>query len=275
MNVKGKVILSMLVVSAVIVVCGEYSHSPEGSLFWINPSKNPEVVTMTEWKAPVVWEGTHNRAIWDDYYAKQKITIGLTVFAVGTTVIFYIMVDDVSRMPLIELSPLHSIVISKAYHWEHIVAHIWHEADFLFCIEMDQVFHDKFGLQAWWYKADPHKFTQERWKESAAYIRLGRGDFYYHAAISGGAPTQVLNIAQECFKGVLKDKKNDVKTQRHDENHLNKYFLLNKLTKILSLEYCWDYHIGLPSDIKLVKLSWQTKEYHVVRNNFDFVPVHF
>ena len=43
MNVKGKVILSMLVVSAVNVVCGEYSHSPEGSLFWINPSKNPEV----------------------------------------------------------------------------------------------------------------------------------------------------------------------------------------------------------------------------------------
>lgn len=42
MNVKGKVILSVLVVSAV-VVCGEYSHSPEGSLFWINPSKNPEV----------------------------------------------------------------------------------------------------------------------------------------------------------------------------------------------------------------------------------------
>lgn len=84
---------------------------------------------MTEWKAPVVWEGTYNRAIWDDYYAKQKITIGLTVFAVGSyiehyleellkistswlaRVIFYIMVDDVFRMPLIELSPLHSIEV--------------------------------------------------------------------------------------------------------------------------------------------------------------------
>nr|KAF6433752.1 hypothetical protein HJG59_008825 [Molossus molossus] len=143
MNVKGKVILSMLVVSTVIVVFWEYINSPEGSFLWIYHSKNPElgdsgsqkgwwfpswfnngthsyqeeedvdrdkedseeelllsdwftpealcfvtrkrpeVVTVTEWKAPVVWEGTFNRAILENYYGKQKITVGLTVFAIG------------------------------------------------------------------------------------------------------------------------------------------------------------------------------------------------
>lgn len=46
-------------------------------------SNRPEVLTVTPWKAPIVWEGTYDIALLEKYYARQKVTVGLTVFAVG------------------------------------------------------------------------------------------------------------------------------------------------------------------------------------------------
>ncbi|XP_068929876.1 inactive N-acetyllactosaminide alpha-1,3-galactosyltransferase isoform X2 [Petaurus breviceps papuanus] len=329
---KGKIILFLLILLTALVVLWGYNNSTEGSLLfiypyrsqnyhieepqlsdWFNPKQRPDVLTLTNWFAPVIWEGTYHRKILEDYYTKQKITVGLTVFAigryldryleefmtsaekyfmVGQRVIFYIMVDDYSKIPWIQLGPLRTFKvfeINREKRWqdismmrmkiigEHIINHIQYEVDFLFCMDVDQIFKDDFGvetlgesvaqLQAWWYKADPSEFTYERRPESAAYIPFGQGDFYYHAAIFGGTPLRVLNLTQECFKGILQDKENDIEAQWHDESHLNKYFLLNKPTKILSPEYCWDYHIGTSSDIRLVKIAWQSKEYNVVRNN--------
>lgn len=45
-----------------------------------------DVVTVTPWLAPVVWEGTFNQLLLDSIYKKKNITVAATVFAVGKQV---------------------------------------------------------------------------------------------------------------------------------------------------------------------------------------------
>uniref|UniRef100_A0A8D0G8V9 N-acetyllactosaminide alpha-1,3-galactosyltransferase n=1 Tax=Sphenodon punctatus TaxID=8508 RepID=A0A8D0G8V9_SPHPU len=271
-----------------------------------------EVSTLTYWSAPIVWEGTFERSVLEDYYSKRKITIGLTVFAIGKyldkylktfltsadtffmvghKVIFYIMVDDPSKVPLIKLGPLRTFKlfqVTKESRWqdismmrmkmigELIESHIKYEVDFLFCMDVDQVFQGDYGLetldesvaqlQAWFYNADKEDFTYERHPQSAAYIPYQQGDYYYHGAVFGGTPPRVLNLTKECYEGIRRDKEKNIEALWHDESNLNKYFFFNKPTKLLSPEYCWDYKIGRSADVKDVKLSWMPKEYEVVRS---------
>lgn len=45
--------------------------------------KRPDVIATTDWRAPVIWEGTFNRqALWSRY-RERNLTVGLAVFAVG------------------------------------------------------------------------------------------------------------------------------------------------------------------------------------------------
>ncbi|XP_066466708.1 N-acetyllactosaminide alpha-1,3-galactosyltransferase-like [Tiliqua scincoides] len=293
----------------------EYANKePRGVLLtnWFDPRGRTDVPTLTPWSAPIIWDGTFRTEVLDTYYHDRKLTIGLTVFAVGRyldkylknflnsaniffmpgyNVIFYIMVDDLSKVPLIELG-LHRTLkvfqVNKEQRWQDISmmrmktigdlieSHIRHEVDFVFCMDVDQVFQNSYGvetldesvaqLQAWFYKADKNTFTYERRPESAAYIPYDEGDYYYHAAVFGGTPLRVLNLTRQCYKNIQLDKQQNLEAVWHDESHLNKYFLLHKPTKILSPEYCWDYKIGFPFEVRSIKLSWMPKAYEEVRS---------
>ncbi|XP_020846202.1 N-acetyllactosaminide alpha-1,3-galactosyltransferase-like [Phascolarctos cinereus] len=237
---------------------------------WFRPRRRPYVKTVTDWLAPIVWEGTYRKSVLEDYYKKKNITVGLVVFAFGRYLdnylekflssaekyfmaghnsIFYIMVDDSSKMLWIEVDPLHTFKVfgiqgAKRWQdismmrmkiiWEHIVNHIQHEVDFLFCMDVDQVFENYFGVETlgesvaqlhpWFYKKNVNDFKYERRPFPTAFIHNNTGDFYYHAAIFGGTPLQVLKLTQACDKGILQDKKNGIEAVWHEESHLNKYF---------------------------------------------------
>ncbi|XP_022280721.1 glycosyltransferase 6 domain-containing protein 1-like isoform X2 [Canis lupus familiaris] len=268
---------------------------------WFNPKKRPDVKT-TDWFAPIIWEGTYNRQVLENYYKRLNITIGLAVFAMGKfvdqylqqfihsankhfmkgySVIFYILMDDFSKLPPIKLGPLRTLklcIIFKQHTWKdlnyiymrnfnvYILEHIQYEVDFLFSMSVNQIFKNDFGvenlgksvaqLHAWWYFGHAKNFPYERRSKSAAFIPPGEGDFYYHSAIFGGTPGEVLAFTEEYIKGIQNDTRRGL--QSTYECYLNKYLFINKPTKLLSPEYNWDLNFRTPPQIKRVKIAWQS-----------------
>ncbi|XP_066110421.1 glycosyltransferase 6 domain-containing protein 1-like [Saccopteryx bilineata] len=271
---------------------------------WFNPKKRPDVKTTTDWLAPIIWEETYNRQVLEKHYKRLNITIGLVIWAtgkfteqdleqfiqsankhfmIGYNAIFYILMEDFSSLPPIELGPLQTfkvLTVSKGQRiWEdfnitcmkhlnaYILKLIQHEVDFLFSMSINQIFKSDFGVEtlgksvaqiaARWYFENVKNFPYERRSKSAAFIPPGKGDFYYHSAIFGGTPQEVFNFTEEYEKAVTHDIENDLSSTY--ECHLNKYFFINKPTKLLSPEYNWDPAFRTPPQIKHVKIACQSK----------------
>ncbi|KAM9206514.1 LOW QUALITY PROTEIN: glycosyltransferase 6 domain-containing protein 1-like [Dugong dugon] len=264
--------------------------------------KRPDVIT-TDWLAPIIWEGTYNRQVLEKYYRRLNITIGLAIFAAGEfedqylkqfiqsadkhfmhgyNVIFYTMMDEPSRLPRIELGPLHTFKLVLIFYentWQHfnlilmknlgvsILSHMQDEVNLLFVMTIN-IFKNDFGvetlgksvaqLHAWWYFKNANYFPCERNSKSAAFIPFGQGDFYYHSAIFGGIPEEVLKLIEENQKGIIHDTKKELTSIY--ESHLNKYFFLHKPTKLLSPEYNWDPNFHTPPQIKHIQIAWQSEK---------------
>ncbi|XP_021049935.1 putative glycosyltransferase 6 domain-containing protein 1 [Mus pahari] len=277
------------------------NHQEEELLLsdWFNPRRRLDVITTTDWLAPVIWEGTFDRKVLENYFRKQNITMGLAVLGVGSLtdryldpflqsaikffmpgyrVIFYIMVDKYLQLQEMESNPLRSfqvLIIGMERWWsnfdlmrmkilsEHIQDHIRYEVDFLFSMNINTVFQSEFGVETlstsvaqlhpWWYFRKRTNLPYERRPTSVAHIPFGLGDFYYAGTIIGGAPFRVLDFAQQYLKGVTLDTENGVNSTY--EKYLNKYFFLNKPTKLLSPEYSWDPTFNLPRHVWYVKIA--------------------
>ncbi|XP_051788256.1 uncharacterized protein LOC114656994 isoform X4 [Erpetoichthys calabaricus] len=264
----------------------------------------------THWHVPVVGEGNFNREALNKHHKNKRLTIGLTVFAVGKyldyfleqflvsadkyfmtdhRVIIYVMVDEPSKIAHVEFGVKRSYKvfrIKKENRWQDISMmrmktlsdllkkYIQYEVDYLFCMDVDVNFIAPYGVetlgervaqtQAWFFETTNQYFTYERRPESAAYIPMGEGDYYYHAASFGGTPSEVLKLVDHCYDGIMADKEKNIEAIWHDESHLNKYFLLNKPTKVLNPDYLWSFSIH---DNKNAKLRWVPKDYGQVREN--------
>ncbi|XP_019954994.2 N-acetyllactosaminide alpha-1,3-galactosyltransferase-like isoform X1 [Paralichthys olivaceus] len=223
-----------------------------------------------------------------DVYCKNFLTSAEKHFMLGLPVTYYVFTDSPKQVPTIKLGPERSlkvIQVERYTRWqdismmrmrmisEIIESEIAHSFTYVFCFDVDQVFKGRFGsealgdsvalLHAHYYKKPSHMFTYDKNPKSQAF--MATGDFYYHAAIFGGSWKNVKNLTDACYLSITQDKSNDVEALWHDESHLNKYFWLNKPSKLLSPEYCWDWQIADMSDIRLVRLEWAPKHYDTLR----------
>ncbi|XP_025905160.1 globoside alpha-1,3-N-acetylgalactosaminyltransferase 1 isoform X1 [Nothoprocta perdicaria] len=144
--------------------------------------KRQDVLTLTPWLAPIIWEGTFNSEILDHVYKPLNLTIGVTAFAIGKytrfvgrflesaeqhfmkgyRVTYYIFTDNPETIPSVQLQPGRALVIvpmKKYSSWQeismrrmeninkHIAERSHREVDYLFCLDIDMVFYNAWGAE--------------------------------------------------------------------------------------------------------------------------------
>ncbi|NXE68035.1 GBGT1 acetylgalactosaminyltransferase, partial [Calcarius ornatus] len=142
--------------------------------------RRQDVLTVTPWLAPIVWEGTFDPEILDSAYRPLNLTIGVTAFAVGKytrfvrrfldsaeqhflrgyRVNYYIFTDSPQSIPQPQLQPGRSLVavpVPGYPSWQeismrrmeainqHVAKQLHGQAHYLFCLDIDMVFHNPWG----------------------------------------------------------------------------------------------------------------------------------
>ncbi|GAB1288948.1 Alpha-1,3-galactosyltransferase 2 [Apodemus speciosus] len=272
----------------------------------------PEVPTCTSWGAPIIWDGTFDPHVAEQKARRQNLTIGLTVFAVGRylekylehflvsaeqhfmvgqNVVYYVFTDRPEAVPYVALGQARLLRVKPVQperRWQDVSmarmptihealgGQLGQEADYVFCLDVDQYFTGNFGpevlgdlvaqLHAWHYRWPRWLLPYERNKRSVAALSLGEGDFYYHAAVFGGSVAGLLKLTAHCAISQQLDRERGIEARWHDESHLNKFFWLNKPSKLLSPEFCWAEEIEGKTEVHHPRLLWAPKEYTLVRS---------
>lgn len=142
-----------------------------------------DVVTVTPWLAPVVWEGTFNPVLLDSIYRPQNISIAATVFAVGKYIMFlknfletaeqhffvgfqvdfYVFTDRREEVPQVKMAAGRKLWVRdvpSSQRWQEISARrmelvqllieekLRNHTDYIFCLDVDSKFHGRWGTES-------------------------------------------------------------------------------------------------------------------------------
>uniref|UniRef100_A0A674HXS1 ABO, alpha 1-3-N-acetylgalactosaminyltransferase and alpha 1-3-galactosyltransferase n=1 Tax=Terrapene triunguis TaxID=2587831 RepID=A0A674HXS1_9SAUR len=262
-------------------------------LFSLISCRRTDVLLISPWLAPIVWEGTFNRDIlnYDFPCTVQDLYVRFIEGFLGSAnKFFYLFTDHPEKVPSMKLAPekrLFIIPVQNYPRWQDISmnrmdiisSHIrscWrYEVDYFYSMDIDVQLFEHIGVESidmlvgtissWQYTEPRENNSYERRPESRAAIPSGEGDFYYAASFYGGSVSEVYKLTTACFKGITEDRASGIEAKWHEESHLNKYLLYHKPTRLLSPEYYWDEELIRPRIVKVKRLSSVHKDLKEVR----------
>ncbi|XP_062937712.1 histo-blood group ABO system transferase-like [Cynocephalus volans] len=147
----------------------------------LKPARN-DVLVVTPWLAPIVWEGTFNIDILNAQFRLHNVTIGLTVFAIKKYVVFlklfletaekhfmvgyrvnyYVFTDRPAEVPRVALGDGRRLEVLEARsyaRWQDVSMRrmevigdfserrFLREVDYLVCADVDMQFRDHVGVE--------------------------------------------------------------------------------------------------------------------------------
>ncbi|RXN29591.1 globoside alpha-1,3-N-acetylgalactosaminyltransferase 1-like isoform X1 [Labeo rohita] len=213
-------------------------------------------------------------------------------YFVGFRVHYYLFTDQPQQVPEVKMGEDHQLtvmVVPSSNRWQEISlrrmerleklieSQLINEANYVFSLDVDTKFYGRWGAESlgrlvaaihpWFYYTPREQFPYERRPESQAFIPHSEGDFYYGGAMIGGLVKNVYQLVKTCREQLDIDAAKSIEAAWQEESHLNKYFLYNKPSKLLSPEYLWDDKRSKPEEIKTIRYSHVYKNYNEVRPN--------
>ena len=147
---------------------------------------------------------------------------------------------------------------------------LFDDCDYLFYCDIDMLFVDDVDTEILSERvATIHpgflgkRGTPETRKESLAYVSPKEKLVYYAGGFNGGTKNEFLKMSKHLSENIQKDLDRNIIAIWHDESHMNRYFLDNPPTKVLTPSYCYPESWQLPFKKKLLALD---KNHSEIRN---------
>jgi histo-blood group ABO system transferase len=142
------------------------------------------------------------------------------------------------------------------------------QMDYLFACDADMLFVDTVGNEIFSGRvATQHpgfvgkRGSYETNMNSTAGVRANEGEQYFAGGFYGGSAKEFLRMTRIMVANIFADLDKNMIAVWHDESHLNRYFIDNPPTKILSPEYCYPESWDLPYHKRLLALDKNHSEF--------------